>query len=402
MLWGGVANSGTLTVLRTVVSGNHAACAPGGDDSGGIVNLGAPGAPDLPAYLVLEDSTVAGNDARLVGGVFSWNDPSNTVAIRNSTIADNVAKDEASGAARGPGGGLGVGDGIAVVQNSIIAGNLEIAGGVTTLTNCMATGGAISSLGHNIDSGADCKFGSAGDLQNTDPMLSGLSANGGPTETLALLPGSRAINGGDPNGCTSADGSPLLTDQRGVARPQGSACDIGAFEFQVPALSGAPSVGGTPKVGQSLTCQLPTISSPDQAPATTVAWLRDGQQIATGNSYTVKPSDAGHSFACSTTVTDAAGSAAASSVPVAVAAPKPTVKITHRRIGKTSATFSFKVTFATSVRCAVAVHHKFRRFKPCKSPVTYRLRGVDGFQVRVSGPGGAAATGFASALTHAH
>jgi len=80
-----------------------------------------------------------------------------------------------------------------------------------------------TSLGYNLASGGDCRFGATGDLQNTDPKLAALQANGGPTDTNALLPGSPAIDaGGD---CAAS------SDQRGIARPQGAACDIGAFEL---------------------------------------------------------------------------------------------------------------------------------------------------------------------------
>jgi len=57
-----------------------------------------------------------------------------------------------------------------------------------------------------------------------DPLIGALADNGGPTETRALLAGSPAIDAGDAEGCPKAD-------QRGVARPQGAACDIGAFEL---------------------------------------------------------------------------------------------------------------------------------------------------------------------------
>ena len=56
-----------------------------------------------------------------------------------------------------------------------------------------------------------------------------LQNNGGTTPTLALPPGSAAINGGDPTGCKDENGNPLPTDQRGFARV--GPCDIGAFEF---------------------------------------------------------------------------------------------------------------------------------------------------------------------------
>src|SRR5262249_37062439 len=81
----------------------------------------------------------------------------------------------------------------------------------------------LHSAGHNLEGGTDCSFGSPGDLQNRDPLLGALANNGGDVDTLALLGGSPAIDAGDGVGCPA-------TDARGVARPQGSACDIGAFE----------------------------------------------------------------------------------------------------------------------------------------------------------------------------
>lgn len=108
---GGVANvEATLLVERTLVSGNSAGC--GGGDSGGIVNFGSPAGgsePDLPGHLVVDDSTISGNDARLAGGIFSWNDATNTLAITNSTIAENSNKDEGGGAAKAQDSGSAAG-----------------------------------------------------------------------------------------------------------------------------------------------------------------------------------------------------------------------------------------------------------------------------------------------------
>ena len=86
---------------------------------------------------------------------------------------------------------------------------------------------AISDQGHNLSSDATCGFTAPGSLNNTAPRLGPLADNGGPTPTMALLPGSPAIDAAD------ATGAPA-TDQRGVARPQGPRADIGACEFQYP------------------------------------------------------------------------------------------------------------------------------------------------------------------------
>ena len=87
---------------------------------------------------------------------------------------------------------------------------------------------ALTSLGWNLGTDASCGLTGTGDL-SADPLLAPLGDNGGPTPTRMLLPGSPAIDAiptGTPRLC---DGT-LATDQRGVVRPQGTGCDIGAVE----------------------------------------------------------------------------------------------------------------------------------------------------------------------------
>jgi hypothetical protein len=90
---------------------------------------------------------------------------------------------------------------------------------------------------HNLSSDASCAFSiSNGSLIDTDPLLALPGSYGGLTQTLARLPGSPAIDAG---GATCSHAS----DQRGVARPQGSSCDIGAFEsrgFTLGSATGTP------------------------------------------------------------------------------------------------------------------------------------------------------------------
>jgi CSLREA domain-containing protein len=111
--------------------------------------------------------------------------------------------------------------GIITIKNSIITNSSN--GG-----NCDAS---IKSEGYNLDSDGTCRLRADGDLSNINPNLDSLKNNGGPSFTHALMPGSPAIDGGNPAGCTDNDGIALLTDQRGYNRVHGTACDIGSFEF---------------------------------------------------------------------------------------------------------------------------------------------------------------------------
>jgi hypothetical protein len=83
--------------------------------------------------------------------------------------------------------------------------------------------------GHNLCSDASAGFTSSTSRGNLDPLLGPLGNYGGPTPTMALLPDSPALDAGDDLVAPAAD-------QRGVTRPQGGACDIGAFEL-APRLS---------------------------------------------------------------------------------------------------------------------------------------------------------------------
>jgi hypothetical protein len=92
----------------------------------------------------------------------------------------------------------------------------------------------MSDLGHNLSS--DQCFTNTTSLNNTDPKLGPLADNGGPTLTMAQLPGSPAIDAGNTSLAPT-------TDQRGVPRPFSLAADIGAFEFW-PTLRASPSGSG--------------------------------------------------------------------------------------------------------------------------------------------------------------
>jgi len=208
---------GALSVAYSIFTGNQ-----GGTVSGGGI--------ENNDIALVSDSTFTGNTAGANGGGGLYNGLGGRLTVTNSTFATNSAG--ASG-----GGGLLIETGVLTVTNSTFAGNTAGAGGpgnisgTLALKNTIVAGGSprncagpITSQGHNLVSGATCGFGAAGDLFNMNPLLGPLRDNGGPTPTQALLPGSPAIDHGDNTGCPTAD-------QRGVPRPRGAACDIGAYEY---------------------------------------------------------------------------------------------------------------------------------------------------------------------------
>ena len=133
------------------------------------------------------------------------------------------------------------------MSNSINSGNI---GG-----DCGRNIGVINSSGYNIDSDGTCGLNATGDLANTpmaDIMLGPLTNNGRTTQTHALLPGSLAIDAGS---CVTG------ADQRGMPRPQGVACDIGAYEAE-PAVrvSATVKVTGNGSVTGGNTINCPKVS----------------------------------------------------------------------------------------------------------------------------------------------
>ena len=195
---GGIGTSGTATLAKTTVSGNFSTL------GGGIQNFGR---------LTLTNSTVSGNTATRRGGGI---ENVETLALINTTVSDNAAGE--------PGGGIHNGSGVLTLTNSIIA--------HSDVSNACG-GREATSLGHNLDSDGTCGLFGAGDLSDTDPMLSPLQDNGGPTFTQALMAGSPAIDGGD-DSVVDAPFS-LDSDQRGAPRLVGSHVDIGTYEWEAAA-----------------------------------------------------------------------------------------------------------------------------------------------------------------------
>jgi CSLREA domain-containing protein len=294
---GGVLNLGSMTITNTTITGNTAAGGGGVWQIGGSTTItsstvsnnmaqngGGVGAINS-IQLTVEQSTVTGNSATQGGG---FHLELSTFAMNRTLVSGNSASE---------GGGLYCSTCAFVVHqltnSSFTSNSATISGGAYLLTghenlivsmshvsfygNTAPAGSAIHlkplpgfalratarlrntviasansavnclkddvpgipvqivDQGNNIDSGTSCGFTHADSKSSTDPMLDPLADNGGPTWTHALRPGSAAIDGGT---CLDNDGNAVLVDQRGIARPRGAACDIGAFETSVYAFTG--------------------------------------------------------------------------------------------------------------------------------------------------------------------
>lgn len=220
----GLSNWGEASLVTTTIDGNRSKISGGGFHNNSI------------GIMTLDSSTVSNNESALAGGINNWG----RLWVINSTISHNAASFAAGIDNRGvltltsstvssnsakEGGGLVVramvkNDG-ASMSNTILAGNTA-----ALAPDCI---GVVISLGHNlVGSDSGCGFmPGEGDTTGTkaqpiDPKLGGLAVNGGTTATEALLPDSPAID--------AAGGPCPPVDQRGVPRPRGASCNIGAYE----------------------------------------------------------------------------------------------------------------------------------------------------------------------------
>jgi hypothetical protein len=221
---GGILNEGQLYMNRCTVSNNSALIA-----GGGIYNT--PGGVGESGQMWLTNCTISGNQVTLTGGEGGGIYNEYDMTLLNVTIANNTATGSSS---RGGGFANLPGNLTAFFKNCIVANNHAVTAGTDNGYTKNPTDTV--SQGHNLSSDNSCGFDQPTDLINTDPLLGPLQDNGGPTPTQALLHGSPAIDkGGDPYA--------IVTDQRGVPRPQGSAFDIGAYELAQASVSTSTNEG---------------------------------------------------------------------------------------------------------------------------------------------------------------
>jgi hypothetical protein len=199
---------GTTTVTGTTFVGNTG---PGG------------GAIDNDTTLVVSNSTFVNNAAGPTSGgaILNYGTAtltSSTLSGNTSQYAGNSIQNYGTTAQAGPPAVAAV-TATLTIKQSIIANP----GGTTNCANNGVNGSVINDGGYNIETGNSCGLGGSSQI-NTDPQLQDLASNGGPTQTMAITTGSPALDVIPSGLCATS------TDQRGVSRPQGSGCDVGAYE----------------------------------------------------------------------------------------------------------------------------------------------------------------------------
>jgi hypothetical protein len=233
---GGVwSNGGTLQVTNTTLASNVTGDGAGGGSGGTGATTGGQGG-----------SGGNGGDggAISVGGT--------TATLLNVTVVGNGT----GSAGTGGSGGLGVTNGVSGAAGS--AGAVGGLDGVATLEDTLlaSNSGGNCRPGAVIDGGHDLSFAGSGcpsTFATGDPNLGPLQFNGGPTETVDLGSGSAAIDAG--GGCAA-------TDERGLKRPSGKACDIGAYEVTPPTvLLGSVRATGPHSVAILLTASANTATA---------------------------------------------------------------------------------------------------------------------------------------------
>jgi len=216
---GGIYNGGNLMIENSALFGNQASTDNGGgiyNYQGDVVMTGTTLVDNLSGYggggvyhfqgdFEADNNTFSGNQSAYGGGIY--NNGGGVLRIFNNTFSNNHASFGGSGIYNY--------EGTLNFANTILANQ----GG-----DCF-NNDTIGTNVHNLVFDGSCDDGSTTNLDG-DPLLAPLADNGGPTLTHALLPDSPAIDAAHPDYCPDFD-------QRGVLRPRGEACDIGAFEYDI-------------------------------------------------------------------------------------------------------------------------------------------------------------------------
>jgi type VI protein secretion system component Hcp len=354
----GVETTGTLLLLGLTLSGGTATGFTGGDAAiggAGSGSAGLGGAIFNKGMVHILNSTLTRNTAQggaggaspaggagMGGAIFN---ESGTTVINNSTITGNTASGGAGGASGGPSGqGLGGGmfnqNGAIIVSNSTFSANAAAQGGRSifsvgdgarasaTITNSILgqSDTAVSELVVNTNRGGSSTVGGSTNLIRTmtvlngavnsltgtvsaDPLLGALDKYGGLTQTIALLPGSPALDAGISVGAFN-------TDQRGAVRA--GSVDIGAFESSGFAIAVSSGSGQSTRVFTNFAAPLVATITANNASEPVAGGLVTFTPPASGATAIISESPATISaFGTASVTATAAGSAASYTISAA-------------------------------------------------------------------------------------
>jgi hypothetical protein len=209
---GGVLTGATTTIRRSTLAENGAGV------GGGIYSAGA--------VLTVVNSTISSNLGTLRGGGVGTDAGTGSMNFYSSTIENNGTNQTSS-----QGAGLLLNSPSSYLASTIVANNHEL-GGAPDDVACAPQVTSVTSSGYNVITSTALGCVITGAYLTQDPQLAPRAHNGGTTSTVMLLPPSVAIDAGPPTGCVDEANAPLTTDQRGVKRPIGVRCDLGAVEVE--------------------------------------------------------------------------------------------------------------------------------------------------------------------------
>jgi hypothetical protein len=260
---------GAATLTNSTLSGNSAQGSGGGGGGGGyIAGNGGNG------------GSASGGGLSIVSG--------STITLTNTLIAQDTLTAGTPGAA-------GIGRGTSGTGSAGSASGPDVSGSVTSSDHDLVGDGTGSNLSDGVN--GDQVGASASPI---NPLLGPLQDNGGPAPTMALLPGSPALDAGD----GTVPGLPT-TDQRGFARLSGAAVDIGAFEVQDPLFDTTALANGTygTPYSQTVTATATGGAAGPFTFAVTAGALPPGLSQASDGTLSGTPTAAG-SFSFTVTATD--------------------------------------------------------------------------------------------------
>jgi len=246
---GSARSEGTLTVLDSTLHANNAGSLGGaifnvgsaativgstlsGNTGGAIFNQGY-GICDITGCFTgigvinLTNSTITGNTGGVAAAIDSGRsspEGASAVHLRNATITGNTGTPSC-------GGVLSTQGNVFTLENTILAGNLPAAVQCCPFGNATLVSGGYNLLGDASNQGCAVTGDTTGNQTAVaDPLLGVLAGNGGLTETRAPIAASPVVDEGSPATPGSGGAACAAADQRGVFRPQGAACDVGAVE----------------------------------------------------------------------------------------------------------------------------------------------------------------------------